>query len=190
MSIFYYEDMLTLFGNNFVLVQNAGWYRLFTCMFMHADILHIIFNMWALYVLGCQVERYYGTRKFLLIYFISGLLGSLFSCVFMAENIVSIGASGAIFGLLGSIAYFTYNYRATLNGIFRSNILPVIILNLAIGFMSSSIDVSAHIGGLIAGILTSMAIGLGDKYRKKDQINGAIVLVLMIIAMVYLVIIK
>lgn len=189
-SLLYYNNMINLFANNYILVQNNEWYRLITCMFMHADLLHIVFNMWALYVLGLQVERYYGTKKFLLIYFLSGILGSLFSCVFMGESAFSIGASGAIFGLLGSIAYFTYNYRATLNGLLRSNIMTVIIMNLAIGFFISSIDISAHIGGLIGGILISMAIGLGDKYRKNDQINGIIVYLLMVIFMIYFITIK
>ena len=87
-------------------------------------------------------------------------------------------------------AYFTYNYRATLNGLLRSQVVPVIVINLLIGFMSSNIDVSAHIGGLIGGVLASMAIGLGDKNRKSDQINGTVVLLIMIVAMVYFVIIK
>ena len=190
LTLAYYNDVISLFANNYALVQHGEWYRLFTCMFLHADTLHIAFNMYALYILGPQVERYYGTKKFLLIYFISGILGSLFSCVFMNVNTISLGASGAIFGLLGSIAYFTYNYRATLHGLLRSQVVPVIVINLIIGFMSSSIDVSAHIGGLVGGILASMAIGLGDKYRKTDQLNGGIVLLIMFIAMVYFTIIK
>jgi rhomboid protease GluP len=120
-------------------------------------------------------------------YFISGLLGGLFSCVFSGEGVFSLGASGAIFGLFGSIAYFTYYYRATLQGLLRSQILPVIVVNLAIGFMIPGIDVSAHIGGLIGGILTSMFIGIGDKGRRSDEINGLIVLILMIAFMCYLI---
>ena len=175
-----------MFADNKVLVQNGEFYRLFTSMFLHADIVHLLFNMYALYVLGPQVERYYGKTRFLLIYFVSGLLGSLFSCVFMNDVTFSLGASGAIFGLLGSIAYFTYYYRATLQGLLRSQILPVILINLGLGFFISGIDVMAHIGGLIGGILMSMAIGIGDKGRKSDEINGIIVLILMFAFMIYL----
>ena len=184
------DELINMFGNNYELVQNGEFYRLFTCMFVHADILHILFNMIALYSIGPVVERYYGNSKFLLIYLVSGLLGSIFSGVFMTADSISIGASGAIFGLLGSISYFTYYYRATLQGILRGSIMPVIIINLIIGFLSSSIDLSAHIGGLIGGILISMAIGIGDKHRKSDQINGLVVLVLMAAFLIYMMMTK
>lgn len=184
------DELINMFGNNYELVQNGEFYRLFTCMFVHADILHILFNMIALYSIGPVVERYYGKSKFLLIYLVSGLLGSIFSGVFMTADSISIGASGAIFGLLGSICYFTYYYRATLQGILRGSIMPVIIINLVIGFLSSSIDLSAHIGGLIGGILISMAIGIGDKHRKSDQINGLVVLILMAAFLIYMMMTK
>lgn len=184
------DELINMFGNNYELVQNGEFYRLFTCMFVHADILHILFNMIALYSIGPVVERYYGKSKFLLIYLVSGLLGSIFSGVFMTANSISIGASGAIFGLLGSICYFTYYYRATLQGILRGSIMPVIIINLVIGLISSSIDLSAHIGGLLGGILVSMAIGIGDKHRKSDQINGLIVLILMTAFLIYMMMTK
>lgn len=184
------DELINMFGNNYELVQNEEFYRLFTCMFVHADILHILFNMIALYSIGPVVERYYGKSKFLLIYLVSGLLGSIFSGVFMTADSISIGASGAIFGLLGSICYFTYYYRATLQGILRGSIMPVIIINLVIGFLSSSIDLSAHIGGLIGGILISMAIGIGDKHRKSDQINGLVVLILMAAFLIYMMMTK
>jgi len=184
------DELINMFGNNYELVQNGEFYRLFTCMFVHADILHILFNMIALYSIGPVVERYYGKSKFLLIYLVSGLLGSIFSGVFMTADSISIGASGAIFGLLGSICYFTYYYRATLQGILRGSIMPVIIINLVIGFLSSSIDLSAHIGGLIGGILISMVIGIGDKHRKSDQINGLVVLILMAVFLIYMMMTK
>ena len=104
----------------------------------------------------------------------------------MSANSISLGASGAIFGLLGSVAYFTYYYRATLQGLLRSQVLPAIVINLLIGIMIPGIDLFAHIGGLIGGILISMAIGIGDKGRKSDRVNGVIVLILIFIFMTYL----
>ena len=177
-------------ANDYEGIQNGQIYRLITSMFLHSDIIHIACNVYALYILGPVVERYYGKTKFLIIYMLSGILGSIFSAAFMSADTISIGASGAIFGLLGSIAYFTYYYRATLQGLLRSQILPVILLNLALGFMIPGIDVSGHIGGLIGGILVSMAIGIGDKGRTSDQINGIIVYILMTAAMLYMVFIK
>lgn len=190
--VLYDEDGTYFYAlaNNYEFVQNGQIYRLLTSMFLHSDIIHIACNMYALYILGPQVERYYGKTKFLLIYLLSGLLGSIFSCAFMSADTISIGASGAIFGLLGSIAYFTYYYRATLQGLLRSQVVPVILLNLAIGFMVPGIDISGHIGGLIGGILVSMGIGIGDKGRKGDQINGIIVFILMTLAMLYMVFVK
>ncbi len=183
-------DINYYFSNNYLFVQKGEIYRLLTCMFLHANIFHLFCNIYALYILGPQVERYYGKLKFVIIYFISGLLGSIFSCVFMDYNTFSLGASGAIFGLLGSIAYFTYHYRSTLQGFLRNQIVPVILINLALGLFISGIDLSAHIGGLIGGILCSMAIGIGDKGRKQDQINGIIVLILMASILIYFITIK
>ena len=180
-------NITSMFVNNRLLVKDGQIYRLITSMFLHADITHLVFNMYALFIVGPQVERYYGKGKFALIYFVSGLLGSLFSCVFSGDYVYGLGASGAIFGLFGSIAYFTYYYRATLQGLLRSQIVPVIIINLVLGFFIPGIDISAHIGGLIGGILTSMFIGIGDKGRRSDEINGIIVLVLMILFMCYMI---
>ncbi|NLC48126.1 MAG: rhomboid family intramembrane serine protease [Tenericutes bacterium] len=183
-------SLLYALFNNYLLIQKGELYRLFTSMFVHGDIFHLAFNMYALYILGPQVERYYGRKRFLFIYILSGLLGSVFSSVFLSSSAYSIGASGAIFGLFGSIMYFTYYYRATLQSFLRGPIIPTLLINLAIGITIPGIDLSAHIGGLIGGVLTSMAIGIGDKGRKADQVNGAIVLVLMFIAMSYFIFIK
>ena len=184
------NDMINMFGNNYLLVRNGEFYRLFTCMFLHSNLLHLVCNMYALWMLGPTVERYYGRLKYSFVYIASGLLGSLFSCAFMGENSISIGASGAIFGLMGSIAYFTFYYRATLQGTVRNQIIPVIVANLLIGVLVPGIDMSAHIGGLVAGFLASMAIGIGDKGRKSDEINGSIVLGLLFLFMTYITLTK
>lgn len=184
------EDMNMMFGANYALVASGEFYRLFTCMFFHADLLHLIFNMYALYILGTRVERYYGSKRYIVLYLISGLVASLFSCVFNNINVISIGASGAIFGLFGSIAYFTYHYRGTLREFLTSGIIPTLLLNLIIGFANTGIDMAAHIGGIIGGLLIAMSIGIGDKTRKNDNINGIIVLLLMIAFLIYMVMIK
>lgn len=189
-GMIYNVDLIDLFGDNYVLVQDGEIYRMLTSMFVHNGIMHLLLNMYALYTIGPVVERYYGKTKFLFIYIVSGLLASTFSNVFMSADVISVGASGAIFGLLGSICYFTYYYRATLQGILRGSIIPVIVLNLIIGFISPSIDLSAHIGGLIGGILISMGLGIGDKNRNSDQINGFIVLILMFIFLIYMMMTK
>ncbi len=184
------DELIDMFGNNYELVQAGQFYRLLTCMFVHGSIMHLLLNMYALYTIGPVVERYYGKSKYIFIYLVSGLLGSVLSSVFMSADSISIGASGAIFGLLGSICYFTYYYRATLQGILRESIIPVIVINLIIGLMFQSVDLVAHIGGLLGGILVSMGLGIGDKHRKNDQINGFIVLALMFIFLIYMIMTK
>ena len=140
------------------LVKEGDIYRLLTCSFIHIGLLHLFFNMYALYIIGPQLESFYGKVKYLIIYLFSAVMGSLFSCLF--TNGVSAGASGAIFGLFGALLYFGYHYRVYLGSVIRSQIIPLLIFNFALGFMLSGIDVSSHIGGLIGGILMSMTLGV------------------------------
>lgn len=182
------EDSLTLlaFGANLdVLVESGQIYRLFTCMFLHIGIMHLICNMYSLYVIGKEVENLYGKLKFLIIYILSGVSGSILSLAFNS-NTISAGASGAIFGLLGALLYFGYYYRTYLGATIKSSVLPVIILNLIIGFLNPGIDNSAHIGGLVAGILSAMLVGVPDKSGKRDRINGIILTIIYISFISYL----
>lgn len=182
------EDANTLinFGANLdTLVKNGEYYRLFTCIFLHIGIMHLLCNMYSLYIIGREVETVYGKWKYLIIYLMSGICGSIFSLAFN-HNTISAGASGAIFGLLGALLYFGYYYRAYLGNILRSSIIPVIAINLIIGFLSPTIDNAAHIGGLIGGILTSMLVKVPDKSNKKERINGAILLAIYFAFICYL----
>ena len=159
------NDIKTLidFGGNAIIYTKMGeYYRLFTSIFLHAGIMHLLCNMYSLYVLGPQVENFYGKVKYLIIFIVSGISGSLLSTALSGNNAISVGASGAIFGLLGSILYFGYHYRVYLGNVLKSQIIPLIILNLVIGFLNPGIDNSAHIGGLVAGVLSSMLVGVPD----------------------------
>ena len=176
--------ILYLFGANVREAVVAGEvYRLITAAFLHASIFHLLFNLYALYIIGNQVENYIGKFKFLMVYLISAITGNLMSCIFNAG--ISVGASGAIFGLLGSLLYFGYHFRLYLGSVLKTQIIPLIILNLCLGFLDSSIDNAAHIGGLIGGYLSTMALGIKGKSSKSDRINGTIVLILYIAFMVY-----
>ena len=174
-------------GANSSYYTKAGeYYRLLTCIFLHAGFAHIICNMYSLIVIGPQVESFYGKLKYLFIFLVSGICGSILSLVFSSSNIVSVGASGAIFGLLGAIIYFGYHYRVYLGNVLKSQIIPVIILNLVIGFMISGIDNFAHVGGLIGGLFAAMACGVPDKSSTSDKINGCILLIIYLIFIVYM----
>ena len=105
-------------------------------------------------------------------------------------NAISAGASGAIFGLLGALAYFGYHYRLYLGNALKTQIIPVIAINLLIGVMVTGIDNFCHIGGLISGIFTAMALGVDGKTKKSDHINGFICLLLYIAFCVYMIFYK
>ena len=128
------------------------YYRFLTAMFLHGGWLHIAFNAYALYVLGPEAERIYGTARFLALYFIAGLAGGVASYALNASP--AVGASGAIFGLIGGLAAFYYVSRRLLGEISRQqlgSLITVIMINLFIGFSTPVIDNTAHIGGLIGG---------------------------------------
>ena len=167
-------DVVANFGANYApFVKSGKFYVLFTSMFIHGNLIHLLFNMYALYIIGPQVESFYGKIKYLAIYFGSGILGALLSDIFL-QNSISVGASGAIFGLLSSIVYFGYHYRAYLDTVIRSQIMPLIIFNIFLGIVIPNIDTFCHIGGLIGGVLVSMACGIKYKSSKSERINGFI----------------
>lgn len=175
------------FGANAVIYTKHGeYYRLLTSIFLHAGIIHLLCNMYSLYVIGPQAESFYGKLKYLFIFLFSGISGSLLSVALSGNNTVSVGASGAIFGLLGSILYFGYHYRVYLGNVLKSQIIPIIILNLLIGFTFSGIDNLAHIGGLIGGIFASMAVGVPSKSKTSDKANGCILLLIYLVFLIYL----
>ena len=130
------EDSYTLlrFGANLdALTKNGQYYRLFTSMFLHIGIIHLLCNMYSLYIIGREVEIVFTKKKYLLIYLLSGISGSILSLAFN-HNIICAGASGAIFGLLDALLYFGYYYRAFLDASVTRSILPVVIINLIISF--------------------------------------------------------
>lgn len=188
MTVLNYEGMINLFANYYVNLQKGELWRLITCTFMHANIYHIFFNMYALYTVGPLVEKYYGKIKYLAIYITSGVVGSLMSAVL--SNSVSVGASGAIFGLFGSLLFFGYKYRATLDGFLRSSIIPVLLINLVLGFIIPSVDVYAHIGGCLGGLLLSYTVGVANKKSTNDRISGTIIIIISFIVLSYLLMIK
>ena len=161
-------------------------YRLVTSMFLHAGIFHLGFNLYALYVLGPQLESFFGKIKYLIIYLGSGIIGGLVSMVFQADSLVSVGASGALFGLIGALIYFGYHYRVYFGQVIKSQILPILFLNLILGFMLSGINIAAHIGGLIGGVLVAMTVGVKYKSTTSDRINGCIMLTIFTVFLLYM----
>lgn len=162
-------DVYTLlaFGaQNGELLKNGEWFRLITPAFVHIGLLHLAMNSYALWSVGMLVEKLYGSARFLAIYLLTAAGGSLAS--FINHSIkhddfgASAGASGAIFGLFGVVAVFSYKYRGELPEQFlknlKSGVLPAIAINLVIGFSIKYVDNAAHIGGLLTGALLAFLI--------------------------------
>lgn len=164
---------------NQLIVQGEYW-RLFTAMFLHVGLLHLFFNSYALYLYGPAVEKLFGKLKFSLVYVVSGLMGSLLSYLFSPNP--AAGASGAIFGLMGSLLYFRKEKRSLFQRIFGPGLLMIIGINLIYGFIQPGIDNWGHIGGLLGGFLTGNALGL---YREKDKKYGKKALLWMLIIAIF-----
>lgn len=158
------------------LIKAGQYYRIITGVFLHGGILHLAFNCYALYVIGSQLESYLGKVRYLIIYLFSAVTASLFSMIFNSNP--SIGASGAIFGLMGALVYFGYHYRVYLGNVLKSQIIPLILFNLLIGALSTGIDNFAHIGGLIGGLLITSALGIKYKSSTSQMVNGWILSVI------------
>jgi membrane associated rhomboid family serine protease len=141
-------------------LHNGGWWRLVTTMFLHASVLHIAFNMFALWFIGRPVEQYLGTARYIGLYFVSGLAGSAGALVQTPG--VTVGASGAIFGILGAMLIIEWQVTGRLAG----NAMTLIVINLAFSFAIPGISWGGHVGGLIGGILVMLAYAhWGDRGR-------------------------
>ncbi len=135
------------------LIATNEWYRLLTVALTHGGLAHLAFNMYALMVLGNPIEAAFRKGKFLTIFFLSLLTGSLTSAYFAPSNSYSVGASGAIFGLFGALVIVGKRIDADVR-----SIGVVIALNFAIGFALGGVDWRAHLGGLAGGVLVSLLL--------------------------------
>lgn len=180
-------DNVTLlkFGANYgPLVLLGEYWRLITAGFLHIGISHLIMNMFMLYVLGSQLESFLGKFRYLSVYMVSLIVGNLLSFV-LSGKYISAGASGAIFGIMGSLLYFGYHYRIYLGTIMTRQLLPLLIINIISSF-TPGIDASAHFGGLIAGVLMTMVVGVKYKSTKTERINGTVLLTIFTVFLIYL----
>lgn len=140
-------------------VAEGEWYRLVTSGFLHVNLIHIGFNMFALYFLGRLLEPAIGTVRFVGVY-IASLLGGAFGALLLNPNALTIGASGAVFGIFG--AAFVIARRRGVDDVARS-IGVILLLNLAISFTNPRISLGGHLGGLAAGLLCALAIVAGER---------------------------
>ena len=168
------SDVLLRWGGNAASeVQRGQWWRLFTAMFVHESVPHILFNMIGLLAFGAMVERFYGWRQTLLIYLVAGLVGNATSLHYGAQHAVSVGASGAIYGVIGAWVAMMYWHRKTLPRTYtRYRLMMVLYVgnSLLQGFSNPHIDHAAHVGGLLSGIVLAGLLSLRtDETRTREQ---------------------
>lgn len=154
----YGEMLLRMGAKQNLLITIGQYWRLLTACFLHANLMHILSNLIALYFWGPQVELLLGRARYLVVYLLSGLLGSILS--YVCSDSVSVGASGAIFGIFGALLYFRTRHKQVFNQVFGMQVLVIIGLNLLNGFMGTGVDNFGHIGGLVGGFCTAYAVGL------------------------------
>jgi rhomboid protease GluP len=163
-------------------IQAGEYYRLFTSMFLHLNVMHIFFNMYALYILGNDVEALFGTPRFAIVYFLGGLSGSLASFIF--TNALSVGASGAIFAVFGADMVYFYHHR-TLHGEagrrHLNQLLILMVINLGLGLFTATgaannfrIDNAAHIGGLVGGVVLAWFIAPDYNVERDPEAEGGL----------------
>ncbi len=174
-----YDQLLIDFGAKINIdIINGQYWRFITPIFLHADFTHLLVNCYSLNAIGPTVERLYGKGKFLFIYLMAGFMGSLLSFMFSINP--SVGASGAIFGLLGALLYFGVEFPKLFKAYFGRSILITLAINLAYGFMNTGIDNFGHMGGLVGGFLASGIVKLRGN-RGKWYLSKTIFIILTIV---------
>ncbi len=153
-----------------ILVTEEGeYYRIITAMFLHGGFLHLFSNSFVLYYIGAYMERLVGPKKYILVYMISGITASLFVLFLSSDVSVTIGASGAIFGVIGGLLMLTFLRKDWFTDHAIRNIRQLIIINVVITFLVPNISIPGHMGGLIAGILLFYLMAPKSPYYYKNR---------------------
>jgi len=150
------------------LVQQGEYWRLVASLFLHIGFLHLVLNGWALYQLGSLFEILLGSGRLLLVYFVSGIAGSIASNLFTQS--LSAGASGAIFGVMGAIIAFLLKRRESLTPQAKSLLMQLVLwagINVFLGFSTPGIDNAAHLGGCAAGFAIGLLLKDRPRYRSE-----------------------
>ncbi|HBY66222.1 MAG TPA: hypothetical protein DEG42_07650 [Acholeplasmataceae bacterium] len=164
-------DNLVRFGalKPILVFERNEYYRIVIAMFLHGGFIHLLSNSFVLYYIGAYMERLVGPKKYLLIYMISGIISSLFVLFFAEELSVTIGASGAIFGVMGGLLVLTFLRKEWFSDHATRTIRQLIIINVVITFLLPTISIPGHMGGLIAGILLGYLIAPKSPYYYKNR---------------------
>ncbi|PYG86873.1 rhomboid protease GluP [Ruminiclostridium sufflavum DSM 19573] len=173
-----YGNLLVPYGAKVnSLIMEGQYWRFISAMFLHSNEVHLLLNCFSLYLLGTQVEKLFGHIKMTAVYFAAGLMGSVASFAFSPN--ASVGASGAIFGLMGAMLFFAIKRPSLMKSSFGANLVTILVVNLVYGFMNAGIDNSAHLGGLVGGFLTTGVVYASKEETSKDKILRIAALVLL-----------
>ena len=151
-------------------LKEGEWYRLITYLFLHSDIWHLGNNMLILFCLGNALEHYVGKTSYLALYFFSGVLAAFGSVVYNTNSPVCVGASGAVFGITGAMAWLLVRNRGRLEGFTGPRMILFVLMSVYAGFVDQGVDNAAHITGLVAGFLLAMLL-----YRKRSEAETEVV---------------
>lgn len=176
-------SLIKLGANISTLVKSGEYFRLLTAIFLHGGIIHLFFNMYALYSIGNFIETYFGRSKYFIVFMLTGIVGSLTSYIFTRG--FSVGASGAVFGLLGLLLAQKLKrkvYYAELPIDTRS-IVMIVVINLILGFTIPNVDNAAHIGGLISGT----SLGLFFNHENSGEQRPLLTKILLIVTTILIV---
>ncbi|GAA3956943.1 rhomboid family intramembrane serine protease [Amorphoplanes auranticolor] len=163
-------------------IVHGEWYRLFTAMFLHYGVLHLLMNMYALWFLGREVERVLGPVRFVGLYLLAGFGGNVAAYLFSAPNSMTAGASTAVFGMMSAI--FVLLKRLNLS---VQPILPIIVINVVFTLVISNISVAGHFGGLVVGAVVAAILAYAPQQRRTlvQGVGCAAVLVILLALAIY-----
>jgi membrane associated rhomboid family serine protease len=153
-------------GHTYLGIDDGGWHRLITAMFIHYGVLHLLMNMWALWVLGRQLEAALGRARFLALYLLAGIGGNVAAYLFSPDSL-SAGASTAIFGLFAAYAVVVRRLGGSL-----SSVLPILAINLFITFTVPGISIAGHLGGLVTGAVVAAGLAYAPR-NSRTQVQVA-----------------
>jgi membrane associated rhomboid family serine protease len=159
-------------------VAAGEYYRLFTAMFLHYGVLHLLMNMWALWILGRVLEAVLGPVRFLALYLLAGLGGSVAMYLFSSPQTLGAGASGAIFGLFSGLFLILKRMRRD-----TSSVVPLLVINLIVTFVVPGISISAHLGGLVTGAIVAAGLAYAPKAARTPVQTGVVLGTLLLIGL-------
>ncbi|MEV4117288.1 rhomboid family intramembrane serine protease [Micromonospora sp. NPDC049645] len=161
-------------------IAEGQWYRLITAMFLHYGVLHLLLNMWALWVLGRSLEANLGRVRFAALYLIAGLGGNVAAYLFSSPRAATVGASTAVFGLFAALIIIERRLGRDI-----SRIIPILVINLVFTLAVPGISIPGHLGGLVVGALMALVLAYAPRGRRTlVQVAGAAIILAVLLALV------